>query len=414
MPPTSDHSQGESPSAQVNGPAAPGSAAGSHRCIYHLPYPLQMDSRFGGQVRPARMMEALSDWGEVWLVAGTAAQRRRQMRIVSDAISRGVHFDFCYSESSTMPTALTGSRHLPTHPLQDFAFLARLRRAGIPVGLFYRDIHWRFPMYGRDLSAVRRRAALAMYHYDLAAYGHCLDVIFLPSLQMAEHVNLPASVKLAELPPGHDIAGEPAATASHPLSLFYVGGFGENYRMDRLLEAVHGLPEVHLTICTRPAEWLAARPRVKQWLGENLEVVDAQGGPQLAPYFARANVATLAVEPQPYWTFAAPLKLYEYIGNGKPILSTEGTLAGSRVSSGGLGWTVPYTVEALGSTLAELSAHPEQVDQRRDAVMGVRRAHSWAGRVDQLATVLAGVDRRAPGSARAAAPGSQAGPGGRK
>lgn len=367
---------------------------GGGRCIYHLPYPLDMSSRFGGQVRPARMMEALSEWGEVWVVAGTAAQRRRQMRIVEKAVRRGVHFDFCYSESSTMPTALTESHHLPTHPLEDFAFLFRLRRAGIPVGLFYRDIHWRFPMYGKELSPARRRAAIAMYRYDLAAYGHCLDVLFLPSLQMADHVNLPGTVTLAELPPGHDIAGEPAEAPAHPLSLFYVGGFGDNYRMDRLLEAVHRTPQVHLTVCTRAEEWQAARPRVQQWLGDNLEVVHAQGSRQLAPYFARCNVATLAVEPQPYWTFAAPLKLYEYIGNGKPILASQGTLAGSRVADEGLGWTVPYTVEALADTLSGLSDHPERVSAARDAVMKLRHSHSWAGRVTQLASVLAGVDRR--------------------
>lgn len=293
-----------------------------------------------------------------------------------------------------MPTALTEPHHLPSHPVEDFAFLSRLRRSGIPVGLFYRDIHWRFPMYGKELSAVRRRAAIAMYHYDLAAYGHCLDVIFLPSLQMADHVNLPGNVTLAELPPGHDIAEEPTEAPAHPLSLFYVGGFGDNYRMDRLLEAVHRLAQVHLTVCTRPEEWEAARPRVQQWLGDNLEVVHAQGSRQLAPYFARCNVATLAVEPQPYWTFAAPLKLYEYIGNGKPILASQGTLAGSRVADEGLGWTVPYTVEALADTLRGLSTHPERVSAARGAVMELRHSHSWAGRVTQLASVLAGVDRR--------------------
>ncbi len=386
-----------------------GGSAMAHRCVYHLPYPLDMDSRFGGQVRPARMMEALCDWGEVWLVAGTAAQRRRQMRVVEDAVKRGVRFDFCYSESSTMPTALTESHHLPTHPVDDFAFLTRLRRAGVPVGLFYRDIHWRFPIYGAGLSPLRRRAAIAMYQYDLAAYRRCLDVIFLPSLKMAEHVNLPSGVTLAELPPGHDIVEEPQEAPAHPLSLFYVGGFGDNYRMDRLLEAVNRLPEVHLTLCTRPEEWAAVRPRVERWTGENLEIVHAQGSRQLAPYFARCNVATLAVEPNPYWTFAAPLKLYEYIGNGKPILASQGTLAGQRVADDGLGWTVPCTVDSLAETLSGLSTHPERVRQARRTVMAVRHSHSWAGRVEQLAGVLAGVDRRPSGRAGGDGPGGRTG-----
>ncbi len=365
-----------------------------HRCVYHLPYPLNMHSQFGGQVRPARMMEALSDWGEVWLVAGTAAQRRRQMSVVRRAVGSGVHFDFCYSESSTMPTALTERHHLPTHPFEDFAFFARLRREGVPVGLFYRDIHWRFPLYGQGMPSVQKEAALAMYHYDLAAYGKCLDVIFLPSLQMADHVNLPSQVRWAELPPGHSIHDAPAEPPSHPLSLFYVGGFGDNYRLDRLLEAVHGLPDIHLTVCTRRDEWEAALPRIGRWIGDNVELVQAQGPEETAPYFARANIAVLAVEPQPYWTFAVPLKLYEYIGNGKPILATEGTLAGERVAAENLGWTVPDTAESLADTLSGLSAHPERVEEARQRVMAVRDAHSWAGRVEDLAAVMAEADRR--------------------
>lgn len=364
------------------------------RCIYHLPYPIDMASKFGGQVRPARMMEALSQWGEVWLVAGTAAQRRRQMRLVSEAIQRGTHFDFCYSESSTMPTALTERHHLPTHPFEDFAFLARVRKAGIPVGLFYRDIHWRFPLYGKGLSPLRRKAAIAMYRYDVMAYGHCLDVIFLPSLKMADYVDLPSNVQLAELPPGHNIVEEPKEAPAHPLSLFYVGGFGDIYRLDRLFEAVNRVPEVHMTVCTRPEEWAAAEPRLRQWVGENVEIVHALGAEQLAPYFARCNVATLAVEPQPYWTFAAPLKLYEYIGNGKPMLASEGTLAGQRVADGGLGWTVPCTTDALAGKLKELSDHPDEVSRAWKTVMEVRDSHSWRGRVRQLAQVLADVDRR--------------------
>lgn len=364
------------------------------RCIYHLPYPLDMHSKFGGQVRPAHMMVALSHWGEVWLVAGTAAQRRRQMRVVRDGVARGVHFEFCYSESSTMPTALTEKHHLPTHPFEDFSFLASLRRAGIPVGLFYRDIHWRFPMYGKGMPAVQKAAALAMYRYDVAAYGRCLDVIFLPSLAMADHVHLPAGVTLAELPPGHDIDGEPEETSPHPLELFYVGGFGDNYRLDLLLQAVNGLPDVHLTICTRQEEWDSALPRISRWIGDNIELVHGQGAQEIAPYFARCNVAVLAVEPQPYWTFAAPLKLYEYIGNGKPILATEGTLAGERVARDGLGWTVPYTVDALTGVLSQLSDHSDQVSAARARVMAVRDDHSWQGRVEQLAAALAEVDHR--------------------
>lgn len=367
---------------------------GIRRCIYHVPYPLDPNTVFGGQVRPVRMLKALSERYEVWLVAGSAAQRRRQMRVVLNALARGTHFDFCYSESSTMPTALTEPHHLPTHPFQDFAFFMRLRRHGIPVGLFYRDIHWRFPMYGHSLSPAQRQAAIAMYRFDLLAYGACLDVLFLPSVEMANHVDIPSSLRIEALPPGHDAVELSPAPASHPVSLLYVGGFGDNYRMDRLLEAVHETPEVTMTLCTRRDEWLAAEKRVAAWTGENLHVIHANGPDELAPYYADANVAVVAVQPQEYWTFAAPLKVYEYIGNGKPILATAGTLAGEVVREGGLGWTVEYSVEAMRDILRWLSSHPEEVNSARQRVIAARGDHSWDCRVRRIAEVMASEDRR--------------------
>lgn len=369
-------------------------ADGVRRCIFHYPLPLDRHSRFGGQLRPAEMMKALTEWGEVWLVAGDAAQRRQRMREVVRAIEEGVHFDFCYSESSTMPTSLTGSKHLPTHPFQDFAFLARLRRVGIPVGLFYRDIHWRFPMYGKELSRSRKIAAITMYKYDLLAYGRCLDVIFLPSLEMADYVNLPGNVRLAPLPPGHAVSIPPASAEPSPLSLFYVGGFGDIYHVDALLAAVAQRPGVHLTVCTRRDEWAAALPRVERYLGENIQIVHAQGQAELAPFFQACNIGVLAVEPQEYWKFAVPLKLYEYIGNGKPILSSVGTLAGDIVAADKLGWRVPYGVAPLTDALDRLASTPAMVRSATEQVMKVREANSWSGRVGQAARVLAEVDRR--------------------
>jgi hypothetical protein len=63
-------------------------------------------------------LKALTQWGEVWVVAGDARQRRRQIQVVMNAIRAGTRFEFCYSESSTMPTTLTEPHHLPTHPLE--------------------------------------------------------------------------------------------------------------------------------------------------------------------------------------------------------------------------------------------------------------------------------------------------------
>ncbi|MDO4412639.1 glycosyltransferase [Cutibacterium sp.] len=364
------------------------------RCIYHVPYPLNPGTTFGGQKRAVAMFKALTEWGEVWLVAGNAAQRCRQMKVVMEAVRAGTRFEFCYSESSTMPTALTEPHHLPTHPFEDFTFLFHVRRHGIPVGLFYRDVYWKFPIYGKGVPKAKQLVAQAMYRYDLFAYRQCLDVLFLPSLRMGDWVDVGDRVRKVALPPGHDIIESPEATPSSPLSLFYVGGLGVLYDLRAFCEAVSKVPEASLTICTRPKEWEQARKDYEPFMTGNIKVVHANGKKELEPYFAAANVAVLAMAPHEYRDFAAPLKFFEYVGNGKPIIATENTFVGDVVSRDRTGWTVKASVDEFVELLKDLVEHPDHIDTAREHVMAARSKHTWTARVEQLSDALAAVDRR--------------------
>lgn len=365
------------------------------RCVYHVPYPIDPNTTVGGQVRAGKMLAALQDWGEVWTVSGNVAQRRRMIHQVRRAVAKGVHFDFCYSESSTMPLTMTEPNHLPLHPFMDLAFMAWLRGKGVPVGLFYRDIYWRFPVYDDNgLPRYQQLAAKAMYHYDLLAYRKALDVLFLPSLRMGEYVDVGTRLRKVALPPGHDIGTLPPEPASSPLSLFYVGGMGSLYQMQELCAAVTEVPRVSLTICTRPNEWKALKKDYEPVMGPNISVVHANGKAALAPYFAAANVALMVFRPNEYRDFAAPLKLFEYIGNGKPIMATSGSLAGDVVARDGLGWVVNYDREEIAAVLRRLSDHPEEVAAAHDRVMTNRDRHTWNARVEELCDALAAVDGR--------------------
>lgn len=359
------------------------------RIIYHVPYPLVFDNPGGSGVRPVKMLRALEQLGEVWLVSGHSGERREAMAKVEGAIAEGVQFNLVYSESHTMPTTLTDPDHLPRHPLMDFAFLRRMRGHGIRVGLFYRDIYWRFPIYGRGLHPAKKWLALAMYRYDLLAYSQAVDLLYLPSLRMASYVPLPRKVPLAELPPGHDVAQLPAETPASPLRLLFVGGFGEHYQLHELFAAVQACPQVQLTVCTRESEWRSARAEYEEYLGPNIEVVHRHGA-GLAELFDQAAVCVVSTQPSEYWGFAAPLKVYEYLGHGKPILASTRSLAGDFVASNGVGWSVEYGHEELAGTLRELSEHPERVSEARERVVRIRDEHSWLRRAHQVVRDLTG------------------------
>ena len=97
-----------------------------------------------------------------------------------------------------------------------------------------------------------------------------------------------------------------------------------------------------------------------------------------------ADVAVLFVKPQEYWEFASPVKLYEYLGYQKPILASEGTLAGCFVRENGIGWTIPYEESELKQLLEALSSSRDGIDSIHENLRKTSSEHSWKARAKQV------------------------------
>lgn len=361
----------------------------SRTMLFHAPYPLS--GGIGSAVRPVRMRQAFEDLGyEVVEVTGHGADRRRATRQLARDLARGRRIDFAYGENHTMPTVLTEPHHLPTHPLVDLRLLPLLRRHGIPTGLFYRDVYWRYPEYRERVGRAVAAGTRTLYHAELLAYGRWLDRVYLPSEQIARVVPHLRPDQTRALPPGGTVVDQPRVPG--PFTILYVGNVGAYYRMDALLEAIDATPDVHLLLCTPQDSWATARPGLERWLGPRVEVVHERGE-GLLPLFARADVCSLLVEPSEYRDFASPVKLYEYLGHGKPVLASAGTLAGQVVQDAGLGWQVGYDATQVGALLARLLGEWErpgggEVGTVTEAVRAARHQHTWAARAQEVADDL--------------------------
>ncbi|PZA00692.1 hypothetical protein A6K26_000015 [Gammaproteobacteria bacterium 2W06] len=366
------------------------------KVLFHHPLPLNERATSASGIRPIRMLNAFRDAGcEVEIIAGYSTERKRAIQKVKENVRAGVQYDLMYSESSTMPTALTDRHHLPIRPFMDFAFFNFCTRNGIPIGLFYRDIYWRFANYGKGLNPFKVLMAKAFYWFDLYAYQKTVTKLYLPSLEMGEYVPLVLSDRFAALPPGHDgnagaddqIGSSGNPSEGQPLRLFYVGGMSSHYQMHKLFNAVSGLPRIQLTICTREGEWKAVQPEYPD-LPDNIKVVHEYGDVMQA-MLRQCDLALLFVKPQEYWEFAAPVKLYEYLGNHKPIIASAGTLAGRFVESQGVGWAVPYQEGSMRQILKYLLAEPESLEAVRSRCAEVAQEHSWQARARQVIEDLA-------------------------
>ena len=386
------------------------SRAGSVRAdgglmIFHAPFPLQPDRVAASMLRPLAMRRAFADLGyRVMNVTGYAAQRRRAMTRVRAALAAGARIEFVYSENATIPNALTEPRHLPVHPLLDAAFFRHCRRSGVPVGVFYRDVYWRFPRFREGINPVLEAGLQAAYRSELMAFERVGLHLFLPSQAMARHVPHVDPVRMSALPPG---APDVAATRrdsdgrddggdedGKELELLFVGVLQDNYRLDACLRAVSATPGTRVTLCVRQETWETSRDHYAPLLPAGRAQVVHRSGVELEPLYRRADLGVLFTEPNPYWDFAVPYKLYESLAHELPVIAVRGTQTGRLVEEMGIGWVLSYDAGALGDLLRHLREAPEEIEAVRRRMREVLPDQTWQARARTVVQVLGATERK--------------------
>lgn len=359
------------------------------KMIFHLPNYIDLNHKSASQIRPLKMYEAFNSLGyEVDLVQGYGAERKKKIKEILSKISSGVRYDFCYSESSTMPTLLTEKHHLPTYPRLDFGFFSRLKGSGIPIGLFYRDIHWKFPLYKESLSALKYKLAISMYEYDLKKYGELLDILYLPSTEMSSY--LPGNLnKISKsLPPGAEIYGDGPKDFSR-IKMVYVGGLGSIYNLTEFLQAVYEDQGLTLKLVCRENEWERSKEAYGKYIGKNVEIIHTSGE-GLQKIFSESNLGVLALAPQEYLDFAIPYKLYEYLGAGLPVLASQGTASGSRVKDGGFGFVAEDNKDSYLNFFKDLRDDLSKLQMASEKSLLIRKDNTWEARSRQVVEDLLG------------------------
>jgi glycosyltransferase involved in cell wall biosynthesis len=359
--------------------------------IYHHPLPLPQQGLSGSMVRICKMIEAFRNIGyTVHEVHGYARERKEAIKKIKASARGGQKFDFLYSESSTAPTLLA-KRNIGK-PFLEIDLFTWCRRNVIPVGLFYRDIHWRFDQYKTVARLPRRAIAILLYWYDWLQYQSLVNYLFLPSLEMATF--LPFGWRrdwIHALPPGCDIKDKSNNLCSMKggggLTLLYVGGMKPPlYDLTPLFESINISNVVSLILCCRQNEWQEVSDFYGYISHEKVKIVHVNSH-QLAPYYFSADAFLLAWEQHPYLSFAMPVKLFESIGYGLPLISMTGTRAASFITEKKIGWVVMNT-EELVSLFEHLVRHPEEVIQKKKNVESMREEHTWEMRAKQVAAIL--------------------------
>jgi len=360
------------------------------RMIFHVPRALDPAARSGFHVRVPRMVQGFKDLGyEVDLVSGTVLERKKKIERISDNIEKGIRYDFLYAENATIPTLLTEPGHMPIGPRTDFGFFKYCKAKGLRLGLFYRDIYWRFPDFAEKMRFHKRIFNMLFQYYDLFQFSSIFDVLYLPTMEMAAYLPIRMGCSIKDLPPGlvPNLIGRSKRRKEGAVRFLYVGGLGAFYDIGLMAKTVFGDPRLSLTICCRENDWKQSKNVYGRYLCDRIRVVHASGD-DLGEYMAEADIGCLYLQPHEWRDFAMPIKLFEYLQYGLPVLGVEGSAAGRFIRDNGVGWVIGYSDESIGTLIGELLSDDASYRQKMEAAAASSAAHSWKSRCEKVASDL--------------------------
>jgi len=327
----------------------------------------------GSSVRPQKMCGAFRELDyEVDLLSGLQNRRAQRWKNVLKKI-REVRLnppDFCYVEP-------------PSGPLFNFCdhmLLLTLKRKNVPVGLFYRDAYWLFAQWWQ-VKGLKKFFLTKMQCFDLNLFKKCCKVIFFPTRSMADLFDVSPARKAVLPPAGENRLGREGETPLFHRAV-YVGGVSRRYGTDMMLKAFEILNEkqgrrISLTVVCREKNEIFKGYENRPWL----TVTKASGDRELEPIYRAADAAVYPGRRDVYMDFAMPVKIFEYISYGLPVVTTDCHEAALFIKKSGAGLVAEDNAESLAFQVACLYDEPGLIAKLKErAAAALLEDNLWTHR----------------------------------
>lgn len=337
-------------------------------------YPLDR-GMWGPTVRITHLRDELATRADLDVLSGYRGSRRvATARYALGGRLRGL--DGIYVESSSFLPAET-----------DLAFLALARALGIPVLTYIRDAYQLFEEYA-PRGGLKRRLASAAFLPAIRALRRVSTRLAVPTAGLATAIGL-APDEAVLLPPGAPPPADVPPREGANRLLFVGDARLPAHGADRLIDAValarrRGV-DVELTIvCHVGQEPPGTHP---DWL----RIERAQGNEIHA--LLPDVLATVIPRPRtPYNDIALPIKLFDYLSYGRPLVVTDCTEQAAAVREADAGVVVPDSPDALAVGIGAIARADAAARSRwSEGAAGAARRHAWGTRAEAIVGVLRGL-----------------------
>ena len=361
--------------------------------LLYYPFKLEENANSGSKLRPKEIYKAFLTWGsemdvEILLLSGSSKERKQKFyQFLSSGKLNNILF--CYMENQTIPFWFTDKGHIPRSPMIDKKVFDFLKKNEVPVGVFYRDVYWKFDeLY--PLKGIKKKVMKAIYRIEEKFYENYCDVIFLPSKEMGAYVSI--NKKKVPLPPGGNRRKVKKSINNRKVAKgIYVGGINnKKYGLPLLLEALEivnkGTKNCELYVVCRPDEYEALGSDVKEFMKRLGVVVEHISGEALNSLYLDMDFAFIPRYRSIYNDFSVPVKLVEYLSNELPVIATNCTAQKDFILSGNYGLICEDKPEDMARAIIQMK------NEKEHFVNNIRQTffekHSWTARVRKIHDTL--------------------------
>jgi hypothetical protein len=334
-------------------------------------YPLDAGI-WGPTARITRLRDELARLVDLDVVDGYRASRRARLwRYALAGRQRGL--GGIYVESSTF---------LPSE--SDVAFLGLSRAVGIPVVTYVRDAYQLFPdQYPPD--TLKRRLGAAAFRPAIRALHATSSRLAFPTAGLADAV-LGGDADALLLPPGAPPPVDVPRSREANRLLFVGDGRLPAQGGARLISAVdiarRSGADVELDIVSRPGQE-PSRPR-PPWLR-----VHRAEGPAIHSLLPDVLATVIPRPRNRYNDLALPIKLYDYLSYGRPLVVTDCIEQAGVVTDADAGVVTGDDPSALAEGIIRVTtASSEQIARWSSHAAAAARAASWEDRARRIVDVL--------------------------
>jgi glycosyltransferase involved in cell wall biosynthesis len=226
--------------------------------------------------------------------------------------------------------------------------------------------------------------------------GWMLDAVVAATPLIASRYAARKTVTVQNFPIADELAaGESVPYTSRPSEIAYVGGLFAIRGVGEMIAAIHQVqrtvPGVSLVLAGSfsPPDLEDEVRRLPGWT--TVRYLGWQSRAGVAAILGRARVGLALLHPEPNYIDSYPVKLFEYMAAGVPVVASDFPLWHGIVDGAGCGLLVdPLDVAAIGRAVRWLLDHPSEAEAMGErGRRAVVERYNWSGEGAKLLALYA-------------------------